>query len=98
MVVKKDFAKAFLFWLFFGGIGAHRFYIRESAVVFLWYWLAALCTFGILPLVDIFLLKGMIESKYEDDRIKEQALSRLQENMRQTESLKSFNESYEEHR
>jgi hypothetical protein len=91
MVERKDFAKAFLFWLFFGGVGAHRFYIRENALVFLWYFPATVCTLGILPLVDIFLLKGMINSKYEDDRIKEQALSRLQENMRETdEFLKEY--------
>ena len=34
--------------------------MNEKVSVLLWYWLAAICTLGILPLVDAFKLKGQI--------------------------------------
>ena len=60
---KKSFGVAFVLWLFLGTLGAHRIYIKENVVTLLWYWLAAICSFGILPLVDLFLIKGMIEKQ-----------------------------------
>lgn len=67
---KKSFGVAFVLWLFLGGLGAHRIYIKESAVTFLWYWLATICTLGIIVIVDLFLLKGMIEKQYMDNKTK----------------------------
>lgn len=58
---KKSFGLALLIWFFLGGIGGHRIYVKEKVSVILWYWLAAICTLGILPLVDVFLLKGWIQ-------------------------------------
>jgi TM2 domain-containing membrane protein YozV len=75
LVQKKDFAKALLFWLFFGGFGAHRIYVQEKMHVILWYWIANICTLGILGIVDAFLLKGMIEAKYQEDKDKEKLQS-----------------------
>ena len=57
---KKSFGTAFALWFFTGGIGGHRVYVNEKVSVLLWYWLAAICTLGILPLVDAFKLKGQI--------------------------------------
>jgi TM2 domain-containing membrane protein YozV len=70
---KKSYGTALLIWLFFGGLGAHRVYIKESAVVVLWYWLAAICTLSIIVWVDLFRLKGMIQEQYEQEYIKEKA-------------------------
>jgi membrane protein implicated in regulation of membrane protease activity len=65
---KKQFGFAFLFWLIGGAIGAHRIYTTERAHFILWYWLANACTLGILALVDVFLLKRILDKekqKYE---------------------------------
>ena len=67
---KKNFGVALVLWFFLGGLGAHRIYIKESAITFLWYWLAVICSFGIIVFVDLFLLKGMIEKKHMDDKAK----------------------------
>lgn len=56
----KKFSTAFLFWIFLGGLGAHRVYMNENPVTLIWYWLGTLCTFGILPLVDVFLIKNKV--------------------------------------
>ena len=56
----KSFGLSLLIWFFLGGIGGHRIYIQEKVSVILWYWLVTLITFGIFPLVDLFLIKGMI--------------------------------------
>jgi TM2 domain-containing membrane protein YozV len=58
---KKSFGTALLVWFFLGGFGGHRIYIKEKMSVALWYWLANICTLGILAIVDAFLLKGMIQ-------------------------------------
>jgi TM2 domain-containing membrane protein YozV len=71
LIQKKDFAKALLFWLFFGGFGAHRIYVQEKMHYVIWYWAANICTFGILAIVDAFLLKSMIEKKYQEDKDRE---------------------------
>lgn len=68
MMEKKSFGVALVLWLFLGGVGAHRIYIKESPITFLWYWLATICTLGIIVFVDLFLLKGMIEKKHMDDK------------------------------
>jgi hypothetical protein len=72
MVVKKDFFKALVCWFFVWYLGAHRIYITEKMHYVLWYWAASICTFGILPLVDLFLIKGMIEKKFEEDKMREE--------------------------
>lgn len=59
----KSFGIALALWVVFGGLGVHRIYIKETPITFLWYWLAAICTIGILPLVDLFLLKAMCLEK-----------------------------------
>ncbi|PJZ19745.1 hypothetical protein CEW46_21435 [Bacillus cereus] len=61
MQSQKSFGMALVIWLFFGGLGAHRMYIKESVHYILWYWLATICTIGILPIVDLFLMSGMIK-------------------------------------
>lgn len=61
MSENKSFGIALAIWLFFAGIGAHRVYVQEKATVFLWYWLVTIITLGIFPLVDVFLLKGLVD-------------------------------------
>lgn len=56
----KSFGLALLIWFFLGGIGGHRIYIQERVSVILWYWLASIFSLGIFPLIDLFLIKGMI--------------------------------------
>lgn len=56
----KSFGLALLIWFFLGGIGAHRIYIKEKMSIILWYWFFTVITFGIIVLVDLFLIKGMI--------------------------------------
>ena len=58
---KKSFGLALLIWFFLGGIGGHRIYIQEKVSVILWYWLVTLFTFGLFPLIDLFLIKGLID-------------------------------------
>ena len=67
---KKSFGIALLLWFVGGAFGAHRVYVKESVFTFFWYFLAAFFTFGLLPLIDLFLIKGMIEKKYMNDKIK----------------------------
>jgi hypothetical protein len=59
---KKQFGFALLFWLIGGALGIHRIYATERAHFILWYWLANAATFGILALVDMFLLQGMVRT------------------------------------
>ena len=58
---KKSFGLALIIWFFLGGIGGHRIYIKEKISIVLYYWFFAIITLGILPIVDLFLIKGMIE-------------------------------------
>ena len=58
---KKSFGLALLIWFFLGGIGGHRIYIQEKVSVILWYWLVSIFTLGIFPLIDLFLIKGLID-------------------------------------
>ena len=68
---QKSFGVALVLWFFLGGLGMHRVYVKEAPITFLWYWLATICTFGIIVLVDVFLIKGMIEKKYLEDNVQE---------------------------
>lgn len=61
MVEHKSFGIALLVWFFLGGLGGHRIYVNENVWVILIYWLGTLCTLGLLPLVDLFLIKGMVK-------------------------------------
>ena len=70
MTEKKSFGVALLVWFFLGGLGGHRIYIKEKVSVLLWYWLVTVCSLGIFPIVDLFLIKGMIEEqKLKDDMV-----------------------------
>jgi TM2 domain-containing membrane protein YozV len=60
-VEKKQFGFTFLFWLIGGAIGAHRIYETERAHFILWYWILNACTFGILAIVDLFLIQGRLK-------------------------------------
>lgn len=68
---KKNFGVALLLWFFLGLFGIHRVYIKENVVTLLWYWFIAITTCGILPIVDLFLLKKWIieANKEESPRI-----------------------------
>lgn len=67
---KKQFGFALLFWLIGGALGAHRIYTSERAHFILWYWLANVCTLGILALVDMFLLRAMVTNwNYKKDLV-----------------------------
>lgn len=70
---KKSFGIALLLWFVLGGFGAHRVYVKENVVTLIYYWFLTLITFGILPIVDLFLIKGMVmeangQGKYAVDR------------------------------
>ena len=67
---KKSFGIALLMWFIAGGIGGHRIYIQEKASVLLWYWIVTIITVGIFPIVDLFLIGGMIERRNLDDKIR----------------------------
>ncbi len=60
MKENKSFGLSLIIWFFTGGIGGHRVYINENVFVLFFYWLGTLCTLGLLPLVDLFLIKEMI--------------------------------------
>jgi membrane protein implicated in regulation of membrane protease activity len=77
LIQKKGFGAAILFWLFLGAFGVHRIYVQEKIHYIFWYWAANVCTFGILMIVDVFLLKGMIEKKYEEDKQREKVLNAI---------------------
>ena len=61
MKSEKSVGTAFVLWFFLGGFGAHRIYVKEQPLTFLWYWLAALCTFSIILWVDLFLISGWVK-------------------------------------
>lgn len=62
MSENKSFGLALLIWFFLGGIGGHRIYIQEKVSVILWYWLATVITFGLFPIIDLFFIKGLIDT------------------------------------
>ena len=72
----KSTGVAYLLWLFFGGIGGHRFYLgyTGSGVAMLLITLVGIFTLfpliitGIWSLVDAFLIPGMIRQHKEDLR------------------------------
>lgn len=67
---KKNFGFAFLFWLIGGALGAHRIYETERAHFILWYWILNGITFGILAIVDLFLIqKRLRELNRKNERI-----------------------------
>lgn len=70
MIKKKSFGVALLLWFFTGGVGGHRIYIREKISILFYYWLLAVATIGILPLIDLFRLKRMIEQEREKEALK----------------------------
>ena len=61
MTEKKKFGYALLFWFILGSFGGHRIYVQEKVHYILWYWLVVGCTFGIVLIIDLFLIKGMVE-------------------------------------
>lgn len=60
MAENKSFGLSLVIWFFTGGIGGHRIYVNETVSVLFYYWIGTLLTFGLLPLIDLFLIKGMI--------------------------------------
>lgn len=60
MTEQKKFSVAFVLWLFGGMFGAHKVYIEEKVSVLLWYWLASMLTFGLVPLISLFKMKNKI--------------------------------------
>ncbi len=58
---RKSFGFALLIWLFSGGIRGHRIYIKERVTIILWYWLACMATFGIIWIIDLFLIKSWVD-------------------------------------
>lgn len=67
--MRKSFGIALLLWLLAGMIGGHRIYIKEKVSIILWYWIIAFGTFGIVPLVDLFRLKSMIDKEYYKSKL-----------------------------
>lgn len=61
MAKQKDFGIALLVWFFFGGIGGHRVYLKDSITPLFYYWALVCVTLGIILLVDLFRLKSMVE-------------------------------------
>lgn len=61
MTERKSFGLGLIFWFFTGGFGGHRIYVQENMTIVLWYWLVSIVTFGIFPIVDLFLLKGLVD-------------------------------------
>ncbi|MFC7371106.1 NINE protein [Fictibacillus iocasae] len=74
MTERKSFGLALIIWFFFGGFGGHRIYVQEKASVILWYWLAAIFTLSIICWIDLFRLKSMIRTSYEEEVMRERAL------------------------
>lgn len=56
----KSFGTALLLWFLAGAVGAHRIYMQEKISIIFWYWLLSAITFGLAPLIDVFLIKGKI--------------------------------------
>ena len=65
MTQKRNFLIALLLWFFLGGLGPHRIYVQEKIYYNFWYWNDVTCTLVIVLLVDLFLIKSMIEKQYE---------------------------------
>lgn len=61
MKKRKSFGLSLVFWFFGCMIGLHRIYIQERMSIILWYWLVATLTFGLLPLIDLFRLRTLID-------------------------------------
>ena len=62
---KKSTAATWLLWLFFGGIGGHRYYLGKYGTAVLM--TITLGCFGIWTLIDLFLINGMLKRKNEQD-------------------------------
>ncbi|MBO9128453.1 TM2 domain-containing protein [Bacillus sp. 165] len=58
---RKSFGLALLIWFFLGGIGGHRIYVKERISVILWYWLIFMITFGLIWIIDVFLIKTWVD-------------------------------------
>ena len=82
---EKSFFISLLIWAFLGGLGFHRLYINGKLITLLWYWAANMCTFGVLWVVDLFLIKGMIENEKLKSIIEEQ---------KEEEKLKKYTKEY----
>ncbi len=55
----RNVAVGYILWLFFGVLGAHRFYCGRIGTGILWALTGGL--FGIGWLIDVFLIPGMVE-------------------------------------
>ncbi|WP_028399364.1 NINE protein [Ectobacillus panaciterrae] len=60
---RKSFGFALLIWLFLGGIGGHRIYMKQEINTILWYWLACFLTFGLIWAADLLFLYKWIAAQ-----------------------------------
>lgn len=56
---RKSTAAAYFLWFFFGALGFHKFYMRKTALGFLYIVTAGLFLIGLL--VDLFTLPGQVK-------------------------------------
>ena len=69
---KKSTVVAWLLWLFFGGIGGHRYYLGNYGTAILM--TLTLGCLGVWTFIDLFLMNGMLtkkNSRIETDIISE---------------------------
>ena len=57
---EKSFGKALLFALVFGGLGAHRIYLKESIMPVFYYWFLIAITLTGIYWYDLFTLKSKV--------------------------------------
>ena len=72
MTEDKKFSVALLVWFLTAGIGGHKIYIEEKLHYIFWYWLASICSFGIVPLVGLFRMKKRILEINRMNRLEQQ--------------------------
>ena len=71
---KKSTAATWLLWLFFGGLGGHRYYLGKYGTAFVM--TITLGCLGIWTLIDLFLINGML--KKENEKIEGSIISEIQ--------------------
>jgi len=56
----KQLSTAYIFLFFFGVLGVHRFYLRQTGLGLLWLFTGGCLGVGVF--VDLFILKGMVRT------------------------------------
>lgn len=82
----KDTGVAYLLWFFLGGLGAHRFYLGQTAIGIIYLFTFGLCGFGLLA--DLFLLAG--EVRRHNERAQQQVLAAQQHAMQQMQAAAHY--------